>query len=65
MSGPFAIVTLLPEEAATRMDFASKEFATIEEVGAVLAELEASAPNWRVISFVHVEDLPLLMQEPE
>lgn len=64
MSGPFAIIALLPESVAGRMDFVSKEFATIEDVTAVLAELEAREPRWRCISFVHIEDLPLLTETP-
>lgn len=61
-----AVAALLPETdesvAARRQDFVSKEF-ELEELPTVLAELEAVAPGWRALTFVHVEDLPLLMQE--
>lgn len=60
----FAVVALLPEPAdgAPRMDFVSREFETWDEVPAMMAELEAAHPAWRVVTFAHVEDLPLLME---
>lgn len=59
------MVVLLPEtDDPARLDLASREFDTTAEIAAVLDELEANVPNWRVISFVHVEDLPLLMEPP-
>lgn len=63
----FALVALLPEPAddATRMDFVSREFDTIADITGALEELEAKVPNWRVISFCHSEDLPLLVEPPD
>jgi hypothetical protein len=62
----FAVVALLPEPAddATRADFVAREFETWEEVPAMMAELETAHPAWRVVTFAHVEDLPLLMEPP-
>jgi hypothetical protein len=60
----FALVALLPEELAGRLDFVSHEFDTPEEIAVLLAELERKAPGWRALTIVHVEDLPLLMQPP-
>lgn len=62
----FAVVALLPEPAddKTRMDFVSREFDTVDEIAAALHQLEDQYPKWRVISFCHVEDLPLLMEPP-
>jgi hypothetical protein len=60
----FAVVALLPEAVSDRMDFVSREFGSLDEIADALKELEATCPNWRVISFVHIEDLPLLMEPP-
>lgn len=62
MPNKFAIVVLLPEEVNTRMDFVHREFESLSEVQVILKELEEKVPNWRVISFCHIEDLPLMME---
>lgn len=62
----FAVLVLLPEaEDAQRMDFASREFDSWDEVPGFMAEVEAAHPRWRAVTFTHVEDLPLLMEPPE
>lgn len=62
----FAVVALLPEPAddPKRADFVSREFETWDEVPAMMTELEEAHPAWRVVTFAHVEDLPLLMEPP-
>lgn len=63
----FAVVALLPEPAdgAPRLDFASREFDTPEDLAALVADLEEHQPGWRVLTVCHVEDLPLLMEPPD
>jgi hypothetical protein len=60
------VVVLLPEpeDGAARMDFASREFDTPDELAALLTEIEERVPTWRVLTICHVEDLPLLMEPP-
>lgn len=62
----FAIVVMLPENPADpkQIDFASKEFETVDDIAQALHELEEKQPNWRLIAFCHVEDLPALMSAP-
>lgn len=64
----YAVVVMLPEVADEddpgRVDFLSRELDDFDQVAALLNDLEAKVPNWRLISFCHVEDLPLLMEEP-
>lgn len=62
----FAVVVILPQpvDDARRVDFASHEFDTWDEALGLMAELEEQEPKWRVVSFCHVEDLPLLMEPP-
>lgn len=63
----FAIIALLPqpEDDKTRADFLSREFETAEEIGPAIAELEERFPRWQAVTIVHVEDLPLLMGQPD
>lgn len=60
-----AVVVLLPDTVPGREDFVSREFSAWEEVAAMMAQLEAAEPGWRLVSFCHIEDLPLLMEPPE
>jgi hypothetical protein len=62
--GRFAVVILLPDDPAdpSRMDFISREFDSWREVPDFMSEVEEREPKWRVVSFCHVEDLPLLME---
>lgn len=60
----FAVVALLPEAVPGRADFVSREFSSWDEVPAMMAQLEAGEPCWRVVSFCHIEDLPLMMEGP-
>jgi hypothetical protein len=62
----FAVAALLPEppDEPTRADFVSREFDSFDEIADALRQLEAAHPRWRIISFVHSEDLPLLMEPP-
>lgn len=61
----FAVIVLLPEgDDPARLDFASREFESWDEVPALMAEVEEKQPGWRVISFCHVEDLPMMMEPP-
>lgn len=62
MANKFAIVVLLPESVNNRLDFVSREFESLSEIQPILKEVEEKAPNWRVISFCHIEDLPLMME---
>lgn len=59
------MVALLPEAVAGRADFVSTEFENPEDIGELIAHLEASEPGWRVLSICHIEDLPLLMGDPD
>jgi hypothetical protein len=60
----FAVVVMLPPPAddEQRVDFVSREFDTWPEFAEAMAEVEEKSPSWRVVSVVHVEDLPLLME---
>lgn len=60
------MVVMLPEppDDPGRADFAHREFDTWDEVPGFMAEVEATHPGWRVVTFAHVEDLPLLMEPP-
>lgn len=61
----FAVVVMLPEtDDPQRVDFISREFPDIESMVSALQELETNMPNWRLVTFCHIEDLPLLMEEP-
>jgi hypothetical protein len=62
----FAVAVMLPEplDDPTRCDFVAREFDSWDEVPALMAEVEAKAPNWRLVTFCHVEDLPMLMEGP-
>ena len=64
--GRFGVVVLLPEPAdgEPRMDFVGREFDDWAEVPGLMAELERVHPGWRLVSFCHVEDLPLLCEPP-
>ncbi len=64
MMAKFALVALLPESLPGRLDFVSREIESIDDIAQIVAELEEKAPSWRVVSFVHIEDLPLLMEDP-
>ena len=63
----FAVVALMPQDEANpnRQDFVNREFDSWADVPKFMAELEEAVPNWRAVTFVHVEDLPLLMEPPE
>jgi hypothetical protein len=43
-----------------RSDEATRE-CDLSEVGDLLAQVDRAAPHWRVITVVHGEDLPLLL----
>lgn len=62
----FAVLALLPEpdDDPARMDFVSREFDSWDEVPAFMAQVESAHPDWRVVTFCHVEDLPVLMDGP-
>lgn len=60
----YAIIALLPDAHNGKMDFVGKEFETGEQVGQAVNELEQAYPQWRAITICHIEDLPLLMQDP-
>lgn len=62
----FAIVVMLPEpkDDPKRVDFLSREFDSWDEIPELMNEVEEKIPNWRLVSFSHVEDLPLLMEPP-
>lgn len=61
--GRLAVVAVLPEDPddPTRVDFVSREFDTWDEITQACAAMEAAYPKWQVVSFCHVEDLPLLV----
>lgn len=63
----FAVVALLPEvpDDEGRAHFTSREFEDWTEFAGFMGELEETYPKWRVVSVVHVGDLPLLMEPPE
>lgn len=61
----FAIVVMMPENRPHIMDFVSREFDTMDEVADLLKEVDEKEPKWRLISFCHTEDLPLLMEPPD
>jgi hypothetical protein len=63
----FAVVVMLPnnKEDPMQVDFAAREFTSWQQVPGFMAEVEAKVPNWRLVSFCHVEDLPMLMEPPD
>lgn len=65
--GRLAVVVILPEapDDPTRLDFVSREFDTWGEAIELMAEVEKNEPRWRLASFCHIEDLPLLMEPPD
>lgn len=60
----FAINVLLPSEPG-RMDFATHEFETWEDLVDLLRQLDSSAPNWQAITIIHIEDLPKFIEGPQ
>lgn len=62
----FAVVALLPQDEARPgdADFVSREFSCWTEFATMMREVDERIPNWRIVSVCHVEDLPLLMEEP-
>lgn len=58
----FAVVVMLPEAEAGRLDFNSREFDTWAEFAEFMEEAEKVLPSWRIVSVCHVEDLPMLME---
>lgn len=66
--GKFAVVVMLPDQEDAppeRVDFASREFDTWQEAIELMAVVEEKVPNWRLVTFCHVEDLPMLMEGPK
>lgn len=61
----FACVVLLPDTIEGQADFLSREFDTLDQIVDAMRELEARNLKWRVLSFCHIEDLPLLMADPK
>lgn len=64
--GRLAVVVMLPEpgDDPMRLDFVSREFDGWAEALELMAEVEVRAPNWRLVTFCHVGDLPMLMEGP-
>ena len=63
--GKYACVALLPDAIPGQADFVSREFDSPEDITQLVKELEDSSTGWRVVAFCHVEDLPLLMEDPK
>jgi len=54
---------MLPKaESPEDLDFVTQEFDSIEEIVVILLHLEETYPEWKIISFCHVEVLPLLIE---
>lgn len=60
----YAVVVILPETEQTRTDFASREFDTWQEFADMMVEADEKAPGWRLVSVCHIEDLPMMMEDP-
>lgn len=62
--GKFAVVIMLPDDPDNPMqaNFATQEFDSWGQIATALARVDREVPNWQLVTFCHVEDLPKLME---